>query len=90
MVTLTDKESMLVDEAFAYYTRQPHQVTKQEMYLWTALAMNKHMMVELPFKHEDHVILDAIVLSLPWEEDDEGKNETDSGDSNDSPVSDSN
>jgi len=75
MVKLTDKESMLVDEAFAYYTRQPHQVTKQEMYLWTALAMNKHMMVELPFTHEDHVILDAIVLSLPWEEDDEESNE---------------
>jgi hypothetical protein len=85
MVTLTEKESMLVDEAFAYYTRQPHKVTKQEMYLWTALAMNKHMMVELPFTHRDHVILDAIVLSLPWEEDDE-ENKTDSGTSDDSPV----
>ena len=71
MVTLTEKESMLVDDAFAYYTRQEHEVTKQEMYLWTALQMNKRMMVELPLTHEDMTILDAIVLSLPWGEEDE-------------------
>jgi len=85
MVTLTEKESMLVDDVFAYFTRQEHEVTKQEMYLWTALQMNKRMMVELPFTYEDNLILDAIVLSLPWEEDDE-ENETDSGTSDDSPV----
>jgi len=86
MVTLTEKESMLVDDVFAYFTRQEHEVTKQEMYLWTALQMNKRMMVELPFTYEDNLILDAIVLSLPWEEDDE-ENKTDSGTSDDSPVS---
>ena len=85
MVTLTEKESMLVDDVFAYFTRQEHEVTKQEMYLWTALQMNKRMMVELPFTYEDNLILDAIVLSLPWEEDDE-ENKTDSGTSDDSPV----
>ncbi len=85
MVTLTEKESMLVDDVFAYFTRQDHNPTKQEMYLWTALQMNKRMMVELPFTYEDNLILEAIVLSLPWEEDDE-ENETDSGTSDDSPV----
>ena len=85
MVTLTEKESMLVDDVFAYFTRQEHEVTKQEMYLWTALQMNKRMMVELPFTYEDNLILDAIVLSLPWEEDDE-ENKTDNGTSDDSPV----
>tara|TARA_Y100000593_G_C4095578_1_gene230644 strand:+ start:105 stop:347 length:243 start_codon:yes stop_codon:yes gene_type:complete len=76
---------MLVDDVFAYFTRQDHNPTKQEMYLWTALQMNKRMMVELPFTYEDNLILEAIVLSLPWEEDDE-ENETDSGTSDDSPV----
>ena len=73
MVTLTEKESMLVDDVFAYYPRQDHEPTKQEMYLWTALQMNKRMMVELPFTHKDNLILDAIVLSLPWEEEEDEK-----------------
>lgn len=73
MVTLTEKESMLVDDTFAYFVRQDHNPTKQEMYLWVALQMNKRMMVELPLTHEDNLIIDAIVLSLPWEEDENEK-----------------
>tara|TARA_R100000152_G_C6711387_1_gene138942 strand:+ start:120 stop:374 length:255 start_codon:yes stop_codon:yes gene_type:complete len=68
LVTLTEKEQTVVDEAYRYFVEQEHDVTKAEMYMWTARRMQKYMMADSPMKRKQLQVLDSIVLSLPWED----------------------
>tara|TARA_R100000458_G_C8134216_1_gene148023 strand:+ start:20 stop:283 length:264 start_codon:yes stop_codon:yes gene_type:complete len=68
MVTLTEKEARIVDEAYRYFVEQIHTPTRSEMYTWTIVRMKKYMMIDWPMTDEQMRVLDAIVASLPWEE----------------------
>lgn len=69
MVTLTEKEQTVVDEAYRYFVEQEHEPTQAEMYMWTARRMQKYMMAESPMNRQQLGVLEAIVSSLPWEKD---------------------
>ena len=68
MVTLTEKEATVVDEAYRYFVEQIHKPTRSEMHQWVIRRMQKYMMVDSPMTDEQLGVLDAIVASLPWEE----------------------
>ena len=69
MVTLTEKEQTVVDEAYRYFVEQEHEPTRAEMYMWTARRMQKYMMADSPMNRQQLGVLEAIVSSLPWEKD---------------------
>lgn len=69
MVTLTEKEQTVVDEAYRYFVEQEHEPTQAEMYMWTARRMQKYMMADSPMNRQQLGVLEAIVSSLPWEKD---------------------
>tara|TARA_Y100001938_G_C8088548_1_gene433602 strand:+ start:916 stop:1146 length:231 start_codon:yes stop_codon:yes gene_type:complete len=68
MVTLTEREARVVDEAYRYFVEQIHTPTKPEMYTWTIRRMKKYMMIDWPMTKEQLGVVDAVVASLPWEE----------------------